>query len=1593
MEAPGFVPNKVYDVHDLDSVNTFNGNLIATVPIGPAFHVNGGLSYGLALHYNSHAWTYWIDLAQELDPQCQINQQYPKWVCYQSYSYPSMRSNAALGWTISLGRLWGPGDPNNSISRYGTFWYSGFTYEDPDGATHTFTFLPGHTVEPVGTILSLDGSYLRFREPDTTHVYIDSRDGVTREFDKVSGTWRLVKISDATGNHVDIAYSPDGYTWTITDVARTITVRFAYGGTYLNTVLQSVTMPSPAGNGANVTYGFSTPSQSMPIPIGVNNPGVISVPVLQTVTPPAGNAYTFTYEGSDNSFSGCLLSMKVPTGATYSWSYLEGGGDVKAGVYSPSVETPVEVTKRVVSDPATDAGLPSPRVWQYDYNTGYSLVCSNTWDPRERITTTLQPDGTRQVHHYNVFHSNKCVTDPLNETWSINDYSLPFTQTTVECAFPWYPHSAGDPACAHSAARTDPALSGAKQYLSTETFDSHGSLVQSHYVTYDGDTVISGGTRPNARVSAEVSYAEDSTLPNIFTATHRYNYRGFGNYATTVGSGAGADGAISSRTTFENYPFFADPTPPALPVFAVDVPSGSCVAGGGFFSGAIDPGLATIPACATISSAFITLFEYDQPHNLLNGKRVLAGSSLGATDLLAHYLHEDAGDAQNLGSNGNVTTEAYEGGDGGAVGTSTSTPFPYSSVSNGSSASNSLTPGFTIIHHKHIYNGAGAVIQLYSYYDRHAFRTSDFTIDAPSGMISSSRDASGRQTNYAFDALGRLSVLTPPGGLITTYTYDESGIPVVVRAVTTRTTGDLGILKQAQYEYDGLGRLWHEKSWVNSGWSTRTTRYDPMSRVMAVSPLQATVSECSDPICTVTSYDGLGRVSKVVDPDGFATTFAYDGGARTTRLQDLDKNTQRTQSKTTENNDGLGRLQSVIDPVNTTGTYTYDAADHLTQAAVSDGIGHTQMRNFTYDNRGFLTSETHPESGQVLYTYDQRGHMMTKILPQASAFDLGFGYDTAERVLSVFCGPTAITNSPTQVMKQFAYDLVETSDGTYNSLTDYTRGKLLTATRHNYQTAGTPPVPVNDTEVSENYHYTDPAGRMTHRQTTICFAPDPSQPQNCTLRQSLTQSTNYNELGLAASTNYPNCDNVSPVACQSLTWDNVSRTYTEGRLTTVQNQKNNVSNTTQTVAAMTYSENEMLSQLSHGTGFSVDTIQPDDQNQMRPKSITVTGQTPGCVAPSWVTPPADQHAQPGTVTFSASAIGTGLTYAWKDGSGNVVSTTQSGSATLNTLGTYSYSLTITACGISVTANFTIYIESAPTCQAPTITSQPVGGTFPLGQVPPPLTVVATPAGNLTYQWWEEDKGGGNSLSPYSTYTPPALQRSIAYFVKVTNTCGGSSASTYSNYAVFNVALTVAPANFVATAGSSGIVTLTWKPLSTVGPGAQPVNHYEVWRTLIGQAGWQIMSPQPSSSDSSWTDSTVSAEWAAAYKMRAVEYSYYIETPFTNYGPFSNTDIATRFTFSALPAAVSAAPLEELRQAINAVRVAAGLPTQTWSQLVTTTPVSGGTITASPILALRAALSAALAVFSIPSPPYIDDGLPAGTRIKRVHITELQGRTQ
>src|ERR1043165_6002843 len=120
----GFNAKRVYDFSQIDSVNLYNGNLILQIPIGPTYSVNA-LKYQLVLTYNSKVWDY-VRYGASPTPQLPNPWDY-------AYTYPNWRSNAGVGWRLSLGRLLAPAEGYSAYndSRH---WH----YEDASGAEHVF---------------------------------------------------------------------------------------------------------------------------------------------------------------------------------------------------------------------------------------------------------------------------------------------------------------------------------------------------------------------------------------------------------------------------------------------------------------------------------------------------------------------------------------------------------------------------------------------------------------------------------------------------------------------------------------------------------------------------------------------------------------------------------------------------------------------------------------------------------------------------------------------------------------------------------------------------------------------------------------------------------------------------------------------------------------------------------------------------------------------------------------------------------------------------------------------------------------------------------------------------------------------------------------------------------------------------------------------------------------------------------------------------------------------------------------------------------------------------------------------------------------
>jgi RHS repeat-associated protein len=280
-QARGFNANQVYDMHDLDSINVFNGNLVLGIPLGGTFRTGGNLSYSLRLFYNSNLWSY-----SEVGPgTVGINYSYMTvwkvpvgvynkgpygsdtvWSIERfipndsdgtrpssgdsSYTVasPNGNANAGMGFQMTLGNLFEPRWAVESFDPQTTD-QTQWVYQAPDGSEHQFyptlheddPKLPeddDSATDPIS--YTRDGSYLRMKVVDANTRTIEFPDGTIHTLKNLappplngvrfSPYWTVTQMTDRFGNTVNIEYiiTRDPSTlevtamrWVITDGLRT----------------------------------------------------------------------------------------------------------------------------------------------------------------------------------------------------------------------------------------------------------------------------------------------------------------------------------------------------------------------------------------------------------------------------------------------------------------------------------------------------------------------------------------------------------------------------------------------------------------------------------------------------------------------------------------------------------------------------------------------------------------------------------------------------------------------------------------------------------------------------------------------------------------------------------------------------------------------------------------------------------------------------------------------------------------------------------------------------------------------------------------------------------------------------------------------------------------------------------------------------------------------------------------------------------------------------------------------------------------------------------------------------------------------------
>jgi YD repeat-containing protein len=299
------------------------------------------------------------------------------------------------------------------------------------------------------------------------------------------------------------------------------------------------------------------------------------------------------------------------------------------------------------------------------------------------------------------------------------------------------------------------------------------------------------------------------------------------------------------------------------------------------------------------------------------------------------------------------------------------------------------------------YNALGQVIQIdgprtdvsdittLTYYDCNA--------GAECGQLQSVTNALGHTTAYErYDAHGRVTRLTDPNGVVTTFTYDLRG-----RVLSITRTPPVGPPRTTTSTYDRAGQL---IATTTPDGLTLTNTYDAAHNLVAVSDNLGNKIEYDynlkgnriaertlDPDETLarnidTTYDIRNRVASI-NAAGSMTQLINDAVGNLVSQTDPNAN-----PPTNHSYDGLDRLIATIDALGATTGYGYDINDRITRVSAPNNA--TTL--YLYDDLGNLLEEQSPDRGTLAYSYDGAGNIKT--LTDARGITATYGYDALNRI-------------------------------------------------------------------------------------------------------------------------------------------------------------------------------------------------------------------------------------------------------------------------------------------------------------------------------------------------------------------------------------------------------------------------------------------------------------------------------------------------------------------------------------------------------------------------------------------------------------------
>jgi hypothetical protein len=705
----GFNAERLYQFHDLDSVNLFNGNLIVRIPIGSSYRAEGGFQYGLTLVYNSKVWDY---LQQDIND-----------VRY-TYAEPNWRSNAGIGWRLSLGRLFPPSAGGSYSPLNDT---NSWVYEDASGAEHPFGLDSGATL-----MTSFDQDRLRMVRLSATEREIEFPSGERHTFKMERERWRLRKIRDRYENALTVEsvwLAPGDPSesresgWILGDgLGRTHEITFVSYATVGNSVDEGQHVSrirfSTLGAAVPLEYNFeyeyvdpaATPSLATPWGCGHypnagagEYDGYPRLPLLKKLTLPDQTSFDFTYYNASTAQSGgfcsqgALASMTLPTRGSVAYHYQElympesfcwasSFGDKNPAVRSRTIapggrwdyvltHAPAENVDFVQAQRDCGVGpehptLPSPAV-QSLHRWARMTVLS---PPVPFRATPAAPSELRRVRTDNFFYvwpKEIAPPDPLNPVVPNGPVPVSYAQPMTTGAPPLT--ALGPVTVPDVQAPTDVPSTNAPnvqaRHLSTRSFEgcvnetdptaitadcTNGRVLQSNYLRLPALDSIIYRTSTYPPDATRTEYHDDNTCGGpCWVQMFNLEPNGAGKFKRSILSSNFGGVARTEREVFTGYSAWT-------PSMKVALTSGAPTHR--WILDLHDRTERTVQGVAAISEAC-----FDATTGWLQGSRTWAGSGRGANDVLNLFQYD---------SRGNLQFEKSYGGDVQSLPTSTACSPP-----------------------------------------------------------------------------------------------------------------------------------------------------------------------------------------------------------------------------------------------------------------------------------------------------------------------------------------------------------------------------------------------------------------------------------------------------------------------------------------------------------------------------------------------------------------------------------------------------------------------------------------------------------------------------------------------------------------------------------------------------------------------------------------------------------------------------------------------------------------------------------------------------------------------------------------------------